>query len=276
MVQFGDALQWTFVMGGLAREIDDAGEGTGLAPGGAKDRVHAHLIRSWLAVAQETGAPIDPLLWVEGPLSSTYPVCMAVRAASEQLDDGGYRYLRRLREAIMCERRKLDHVEALAEEGRAAGLDVERLRIDLRSHAITEAFGADLEETRGLTERDEVEWTSSSGSERQESFSRGAAGTPLPTLLFSGGEADRPLAVPGFQPYSVYRDAALAMGARSRDAQPPGVEELIERFGRVTTKEVEEVCELPGPRAGAELYRLAEQWKLRPLRRMTGYLWEAA
>ena len=78
---------------------------------------------------------------------------MAVKAAAEQAPDGGYRYLRRLREGIMCERRRLDHAEPLVEEARAAGLDVERFRIDLRSHAITEAFAADLERTAALARR---------------------------------------------------------------------------------------------------------------------------
>jgi thioredoxin family protein len=183
--------------------------------------------------------------------------------------------LRRLREGIMCERRKLDHLEALVEEARSAGLDVERFRIDLRSHAITEAFGADLEETKGLPELGDLVWAPTAGSGTRERFSRGAGGAPLPTLVFSS-DAARSIAVSGFQPYSAYRDAAIAAGAHAGDSPPPSAEELVARFGRVTTREVEEVCELPGPRAGAELYRLAEQWKLRPLRRMTGYLWEAA
>src|SRR4029453_17847363 len=84
-------------------------------------------------------------------LASTYPACMAVKAAAEQA--GTYRYVRRLREAIMCERRKADHAEALIEECRAVGLDVERFRIDLRSNAITEAFGTDLERTEALVGR---------------------------------------------------------------------------------------------------------------------------
>ncbi len=75
---------------------------------------------------------------------------MAVKAAPEQAPDGGYAYLRRLREAILCERRQLDDAEALVEEARAVGLDVERFRLSLRSHAIVEAFGADLDATAGL------------------------------------------------------------------------------------------------------------------------------
>jgi predicted DsbA family dithiol-disulfide isomerase len=278
MVQFGDSLAWTFVMGGLARELTDMlrePSSVGVAGAGDPERTRARLIQHWLAVADEADVPIDPLLWVEGPLSSTYPACMAMRAASEQADDGGQRYLRRLREGILCERRKLDHAEALVEEARAVGLDVERFRIDLLSHAITEAFGRDLEETKGLSGRDDLVWVPDRGPDFPAKSSPGAGDTPLPTLAFSG-EGGRALAVAGYTPYESYRAAAVGAGARERDARPPTVEELVARFGRVTTREVEEICELPGPRAGAELYRLAEQWKLRPLRRASGYLWERA
>ena len=175
----------------------------------------------------------------------------------------------------MCERRKLDHVEALVEQARSAGLDVERFRIDLRSHATTEAFGADLEEAKALPGRDDLVWIPGNGSPPRERVSRGAGGAPLPTLVF-GDDAGGQLAVSGFQPFSAYCETALALGARAGNDPPPSVEQVVERFGRVTSKEVEEICDLPGPRASAELYRLAEQWRLRPLRRMTGYLWEAA
>ena len=92
--------------------------------------------------------PVDPRLWAETPLSSSYPACMAVKAAAEQGPDAAGRYLRALREGLFCFRRKLDAKEILVEEARGAGLDVERFRVDLESNAIVEAFGADLEEMR--------------------------------------------------------------------------------------------------------------------------------
>ena len=106
------------------------------------------LLKHWLDVADEGGMPLDPRLWAEGPIKSTYPSCMAVKAAAEQAEDGGYGYLRALREGLMCFRRKLDTTEALVEEARRAGLDVERFRVDLASNATLEAFGNDLEEVR--------------------------------------------------------------------------------------------------------------------------------
>jgi hypothetical protein len=189
-----------------------------------------------------------------------------VKAAAEQAGDRGYRYLRRLREAVMCERRKVDHAEALIEECRAAGLDVERFRIDLRSNAITEAFGTDLERTEALVGRVD---------EPAGGASRGAGGAPLPTLAFRGEGGEERL-VAGYRPLDVYRTAAVECGAPAEPSAALGVEEAVARFGRVTTREVEVLCELPGPRASAELFRLSEQWRLRPLRRLTGYLWQAA
>jgi hypothetical protein len=175
-----------------------------------------------------------------------------------------------LREAIMCERRKVDHAEALIEESRAAGLDVERFRINLRSNAITEAFAADLERTEALADR---------VGGFPERASRGVGGTPLPTLVFRGEGGEERLEerlVAGYQPLDAYRTAATECGAVPIGAPPLDVEAAVARFGRVTTGEVEVLCELPGPRASAELFRLAEQWRLRPRRILTGYLWEAA
>src|SRR3954469_12251194 len=75
MVEFGDGLDWRFVMGGLAREYAN-GE-------------RPKLMEQWLEAADRGGMPIDPRIWTEGPLESSYPACMAVKAAAEQAPDGG-------------------------------------------------------------------------------------------------------------------------------------------------------------------------------------------
>jgi putative protein-disulfide isomerase len=230
MVEFGDDLSITYVMGGLARQFDNP----------------ASMIVPWLDAAERSRMPVDPRLWAETPPSSSYPACMAVKAAAEQGPDAAGRYLRALREGLFCFRRKLDAKEILVEEARAAGLDVQRFRVDLESNAIVEAFGADLEETR----------------------SRGAT---LPSLRFEGA----PL-VSGESPYADWRAAALAAGG-TPVAQPElSPLDAVVRFGRTASIEVETVCELAGPVARAELWRLATEWRIRPVRVLTGVLWEPA
>jgi protein-disulfide isomerase-like protein with CxxC motif len=261
MTEFGEALEWRFVMGGLARDLAPGTSPAAPLP----PEIRSRLIEEWLRVSVETAAPLDPLLWADGPLRTSYPACMAVKAAAEQAPDGGYAYLRRLREAIMCERRKLDGVEALVDEAGRARLDVERFRIDLRSHAIPEAFGADLEATEALA----GETASHEGR-----FSRGRGGTALPTLVFGEGPGRRIVA--GLRPYEDLRAAALDGGAEAAPPRRLDVEGALAQFGRLTTREVELLCDLPGPRAGAALWGLAEAWKVRPVTVATGHLWEPA
>jgi hypothetical protein len=209
MVDFGDDLRITYVMGGLAREFDDP----------------SAMIVPWLDAADESGMPVDPRLWAEAPLSSSYPACMAVKAAAEQGVEAEARYLRALREGIFCFRRKLDTVEALVETARGAGLDAARFRSSLESNAIVEAFGADLEETR-------------------------AAGVTLPRLDFPEPPPGAPVELSPF--------------------------EAVALFGRTASIEVATICGLALPVVEAELWRLATEFRVRPVRVLTGVLWEPA
>ena len=236
MVEFGGSLHWTYVMGGFARDFE------GVYPG---------VVGHWLDIAEAGGMPLDPRIWTEGAIASTYPACMAVKAASEQAADGGYAYLRALREGLMCFRRKLDSTEPLVEEARAVRLDVERFRLDLSSNAIVEAFGNDLEATRNPPEGEPL---------------------ALPTMVFVAEGGERTV-VPGGEPYERYRAAAAAAGAEATDARPT-IPEALQRFRRMATKEVEVVCGLPGPRAHAELWRMAQEWEVKPVPVLTGHLWE--
>jgi protein-disulfide isomerase-like protein with CxxC motif len=247
MVEFGDNVSWTYVMGGLARDYTRA-------PGG-REAIFAH----WLDVADEGGMPIDPRLWGDGAITSSYPACMAVKAAAEQADDGGYRYLRLVREGLMCFRRKLDTTESLVEEARRARLDVERFRLDLASNAIIEAFGTDLEEVRDPPPGAVV----TSGR------------ISFPSVLFVAEDGTRHGAW-AFRSYDALRGAAEAAGAVRLGDRPPSVLDALRRFGAMATAEVAAVCELPGPRAPAELWRLAAEWQVRPVRVVTGELWELA
>ena len=258
MAEFGDELRFTYVMGGLARDYE-----AGRDPAD----VHARLIGHWLDIADEGRMPLDPRLWKDGPIRSSYPACMAVKAAAEQAADGGYAYLRAVREGLMCFRRKLDTTEALVEEARRVRLDVERFRIDLGSHAIVEAFGADLDEGRDVPADAPADGrvTEPDGRER----------ISFPTKVFAGADGARH-AVYGNRPYEDYRAAAEGAGARPADGDPPGVRDALRRFGRMADAEVEEVCGLPTPRAAAELWTLAADWRVRPVRVLTGHLWEPA
>jgi putative protein-disulfide isomerase len=236
-VEFGDELTITYVMGGLAREF----------------RRPLETMRHVLDAAAASRMPVDPRVWLDAPPRSSYPACQAVKAAAEQDLDGPY--LRVVREGIMARGRSLDTADALVDAARAVdGLDVARFGIDLRSHAIVEAFGADLETARAAARE----------GEQRVSF---------PTFAVRGEDGEERWAYDETDPGAL---RALAVAAGGTPRPLPGAEDAVRRFGSLATAEVAAACDLPGPRAPAELWRLATEFRARAERVLTGHLWAAA
>jgi putative protein-disulfide isomerase len=229
-VEFGAGLRFTFVIVGLKRRIEPADA--------------AALAYDVAAASAESGMPADPRVFLRDPPSSTHPAGLAVAAVSEQGDAGPF--IRRLREAILLERRRMDTAPALLDAAReTGGLDLERLRVDFGSNAIVERFGADIEQGRGVK---------------------------TPTVRFGDG-----VAVEGYGPYERLLEAALAAGAEPAGNGHPGVEEALRRFGAMATPEIAAVCDGRAGaniRVSAELWRLALEWRVRPRRVPGGELWE--
>lgn len=264
--EFGSELEVRVVMGGLARSYGPSYRDEEGRIGAGAD-CFADLIAHWLDVAAESRMPCDPRLWTEAGITSTYPACMAVVAAREQGAEAGSAYLRRAREALVTERKKLDHTEALVAEAGPAGIDPKRFRIDLESNAILEAFAADLDEVREIP-----------ASAREAGIVRRTEGRDrlsFPSAIFVSSEGARH-PVWGLQRYERYRAAATAAGAKPASTAPPEPLEAIERFGRCATREIEELTGRPRPVVEAELWAHAREWRLRPVPALTGTLWEAA
>ena len=228
-VEFGARLGFTFVIVGLRRQIE------------ARDALDLAL--GTMDAAAESGMPADPRVFMRNPPSSTHPAGLAISAVSDQADPA--RFIRRLREAILLEGRRMDNAPALLDAAReTGGLDLARLEVDFGSAAILERFAADLERGRGVT---------------------------TPSIAFSGGTR-----VEGFGTYERLREAASAALGEPPPDGFPGIEEALRRFGPMTTAEVAAVCDLSGPRAPAELWQLALDWRVRPRRAGGGELWEVA
>jgi predicted DsbA family dithiol-disulfide isomerase len=266
MWEFDGELRFVWAMGGLARHFGSAYRDSEAGVGGGRD-CFADLMSHWLNVAGRTGMPCDPRLWTEAPISGTFPACVAVEAASEQGWEAGYRYLRRMREGLLCFRRKLDEPAALLAEAGPAGLDTDAFEAALDSTAPTAAFEAHREEVREVPEE--------ARALGKTSVTEGHERLSFPSAIFIGADGDRH-GIYGFQPAAAYREAALAAGARQVNEGTLPVLEAASRFGRLAIPEVEELGGVAPIEARAELWRLASEGSLRPVPVMTGTLWELA
>jgi hypothetical protein len=171
-----------------------------------------------------TGMPLDERIWHEDRPASSYPACLAVKAAGRQGPEVGEAYLRRLREAVMTGRRDIARGEMLlaiadelaADRSRAPALDAGRFREDLVAPAIADAFHEDLREIRYRDIR------------------------RFPTLVFRAGDGPG-IAMVGYRPYAIIRGVlaqlrpGLAPGRTATDAVA-----YVAHWGRAAVREVAE------------------------------------
>ncbi|TLZ67193.1 MAG: methyltransferase domain-containing protein [Methanobacteriota archaeon] len=134
---YGDNLRVTYKMGGQFETLEGW-----MREYGVDERSTVDWIVESVAM---TNMPLQPDYYRRTGVQSSFPACRAFKAAQIQSEDLAARYFRRMMEAFALECRpgKDETLLLLAAE---VGLDAERLRRDMDSKRVQEAFEADREE----------------------------------------------------------------------------------------------------------------------------------
>ncbi len=196
----GDQLSWRYRMGGLIADWDRYA-----------DPIHsihrpAQMAPLWFEVRQVAGVALDERIWHEDPPATSYPACLAVKAAELQSLPAAEHLLGRLREAVMVQRRNIarwEVLQAVAEElaeQEPAAFDAQRFADDLDSEAAAEAFRDDLRQAR--------------------SYQIGR----FPALVVSAPRRPAALLI-GYRPYEILRRDLEQLASHLRSASAaPGME----------------------------------------------------
>lgn len=220
--EFGDQISWTVRMGGMIPDWADFSDP--LNDVGSPLQMGPH----WYHVRQQTGMPLDERIWVDDPPASSYPASMAVKAAGLQGPAAGEGYLRRVREALLLERRNVDRREVLlevggelAEDPRFAGTwDAGRFAQDLGGPAAIAGFREDVQDAR------------------YREIGR------FPTLIVRP-RSGRAILLMGSHPYEVLRRAVAHLDPELAAVRPLGsIKSYVEFWGRVTAHEIAQAFEL--------------------------------
>lgn len=218
---YGDQVAIEFVVGGLD---DNLKGGTGKKP--------PEIAPHWEEASQKHGMPVDPSVWIDDPPSSTHPSNVAFVAAEFQGRDLAHAYLRRMREAVVAEGRKLDEIDVLVELADEVGLDVDQFKTDFQSDRAREAF----EEGLRYAQRNQA--------------------TAFPTFHIEADGGDRWLR--GYRRYEEFRQVMRDLTSGLEESEPRPIEEFIRHYGTVATQEVAEVYELSQDEATERLESLEE------------------
>lgn len=224
-LEYGDYFEIDYRMGGL---LPDWSYNSG---GISKPSDVAH---HWDEASLYYEMPIDGNVWIEDPLDSSYPSCIAMKAAQMQSKSKAISFMRVLREKLYLDKKNIAKWENIAEAAKIAGLDVQKLKTDYDD--AEELFHEDLSYAKAL----------------------GVRG--FPTLFFSDGDGKQ-LTVYGSKPYTDFKNTLLALipEAKKKSIKNENPLDLFEVFPTLAPKEYAVILDKSTSEATSILEKLYQQ-----------------
>ena len=205
---YGGQLETLYLHGGLLpgwKGFSDAGNGISKP---ADVAVH------WAEVARHTGQPIDPSVWLNDPLDSSFPSCLACLAVRLLNPEAETRYLRSIREAVFLRAQNIARESVLADCAEACGLNRQVFLEALRSKAVQQLFA----------------------SERHRMSSFGVRG--FPSLLLIGPRDT--VMIRGARPFADLENALVRAGGERMPMPSDDPLFWLQQYRQATTRELVE------------------------------------
>jgi predicted DsbA family dithiol-disulfide isomerase len=238
-LEYGHSFEVEYRMGGL---LPDWSYNSG---GISKPSDVAH---HWDEVSRYYDMPIDGDVWLEDPLSSSYPASIAFKAAQLQGDDKALLFLREIREQVFLRKKNIAKWANLLEAARTVGLNPDTFTADYQGKA-QELFQQDLALGRQL----------------------GVRGFPTMFFVDEAGNQEK---VYGFKPYADFEKAlrkqlpSAPKRVFATDWQP-----LFSTYRTLTSREFSELSGMNRKEVDSYLQQLADTGKLTKLTTKNGDLW---
>ncbi|MBW8682894.1 ClpXP adapter SpxH family protein [Chitinophaga rhizophila] len=238
-MEYGQYIEIEYRMGGL---LPDWSYNSG---GISKPSDVAH---HWDEVSHHYQMPIDGDVWLEDPLSSSYPPSIAFKAAQIQDEQLAVRFLRKIREMVFLEKKNITRWEHLRHAAAATGLDTNRLKTDYETIAVTR-FQEDL------------------------AISRQYGVRGFPTMFVTDNKGNRDM-VYGSKPYAVFETSIRKLLPDAVKKQiDSGWQALFLQFRTLTTREFAELSGNSMQQSEIILEQLCQQQHLEKFSSKNGPLW---
>jgi predicted DsbA family dithiol-disulfide isomerase len=236
---YGDYIEIEYRMGGL---LPDWNYNSG---GISKPSDVAH---HWDEVSVYYDMPIDGDVWLEDPLSSSYPPSIAFKAAQMQDKEKAVLFLRAIREMVFLEKKNITKWEYLALAGKKVGLDLVKFKEDYEGKA-KELFDEDLKLSSEL----------------------GVRG--FPTMFFTDSTGKKEM-VYGVKPFTTFETTLLKLfPTAAKKNYDKTWSAIFSTYTSMTAKEFSELTEMPRTESENYLNILTIQGKLEKLTTKNGSLW---
>jgi predicted DsbA family dithiol-disulfide isomerase len=206
-LEYGHEISIEYRMGGL---LPDWSYNSG---GISKPSDVAH---HWDEVSSYYNMPIDGDIWLEDPLSSSYPPSIAFKAAEIQDAEKAIKFMRIIREMVFLQKKNITRWEHIEQAAKQSGLDINQFKHDVENQAKL-LFNEDLSLAKQL----------------------GVRGFPTLFFIDSTGKTER---VYGSQPYSAFEKAIKSLHPNAlKQSYSNEWKTLFTTFNSLTLREFSEL-----------------------------------
>ena len=239
-LEYGDDVEIDYRMGGL---LPDWSYNNG---GISKPSDVAH---HWDEVSVYYDMPIDGDVWLEDPLSSSYPPSIAFKAAQMQDKNKAILFLRAIREMVFIQKKNITKWENIYSAAKNVGLDVMQFKNDFEGPA-KQLFEDDLVLSRSL----------------------GVRG--FPTLFFTNTEGKKEM-VFGSKPYATLVSALATVYPNAQTkAYDTSWKAIFEKYPSLTAKEFSILTNTPRNECESILSKLVAKGHLTEVKTKNGSIWQ--
>ncbi len=239
-LEYGNSLEIEYRMGGLLPDWSYNSGGIS-----KPSDVASH----WDEVSIYYDMPIDGDLWLEDPLSSSYPPSIAFKAAQLQDKEKALVFLREIREMVFLQKKNIAKWEHLETAARNTGLDIEQFKTDYNGRA-RELFDDDLKQGREL----------------------GVRG--FPTMFFTDADG-RTETVYGSRPYSFFEAAVLKLYPAAQKANyEKSLDFVFSQYHSLTAREFSELTDTPRNESEKVLDEVTAKGSLKKYTTRNGSIWQ--
>ncbi len=143
-LEYGDYIDIEYKMGGLVKTWDGFQD---VANGIYKP---ADVAPHWDEIGEYSGMSIDGNIWIEDPLSSSYPSSIAFKAMQKQGSESALKYLRRIREMVFLEKKNISKESILLEGVKDCEGDTSQFLLDFHSKEVKQSFYDEIAEGKKM------------------------------------------------------------------------------------------------------------------------------
>jgi hypothetical protein len=202
----------------------------------------------WDEVSFYYDMPIDGNIWLEDPLSSSYPPSIAFKAAQMQDYEKSILFLREIREMVFLQKKNITKWEHLELAAKKVGLDIAKFKTDYEGKA-KELFEEDLKLGREL----------------------GVRG--FPTIFFTDTAGNKEM-VYGSKPYNTFENALVRLyPTASKTTYDKTWSSIFSKYHSLTAKEFSELTGTPRNESEKYLDNLKAKGHLEKLTTKNGAIW---